>query len=109
MPANETYSVLQNGNEYPLPAPTRTGYTFAGWELNGEKIARIDSTVLAQVAGTNIDLTATWTTTTYDLVVSINGTNSTYPAAAQTSIGVYMGSFTKPAAPGAVNRPRGGA
>ena len=99
MPANETYSVLQNGNEYPLPAPTRTGYTFAGWELNGEKIARIDSTVLAQVAGTNIDLTATWTTTTYDLVVSINGTNSTYPAAAQTYIGVYMGSFTKPAAP----------
>ena len=58
---------------YTLPAnPTKTGYTFAGWQKDGEKFVKGDTYTFAN----NITLTAVWTPKTYDLILDYKYTNA---------------------------------
>ena len=81
-------TVLYNGVYNTLPTPSKTGYTFAGWYLNGEKISN-SSTVKTLGSHT---LTAQWTANKYtvsfnsdggdacsSITVTYNGTYSSLP------------------------------
>lgn len=50
------------GEENALPIPTKTGYTFVGWYLNGKKV-----TTLAYQAGREVSLVAKWTINKYKI------------------------------------------
>ena len=63
---NETISATQNiysGETLDLSKciPTRTGYTFDGWELDGEIVNTV------KVTNSDVVLTATWTPITYEI------------------------------------------
>ena len=101
-PNPATYDI--SDGSVSLTAPTRTGYTFTGWEIENapgtQLITSLDSYVAGLMAGNEIILTAQWAERTYSLVVSIEGQQSAvYNAAAGTPIGAYMGSYSHPAAP----------
>ena len=53
-----------------LNSPTRYGYTFAGWYLNGTKLTKLAS---GTYYGGDITLEARWTPNTYTLVLNGNG------------------------------------
>ena len=53
--------VIRNGENYTIPAPTKAGYTFAGWTLDGEPFA---SSGVYERSG-SVKLTANWTINTY--------------------------------------------
>lgn len=61
-----TVSVV-NGTDYSLPVPTRTGYDFSGWTLDGEMVT---SATVFLADGT---LVANWTITTYEIMYRLNG------------------------------------
>ena len=73
--SNETEATtveVTSGIQYALPTEvTRTGYTFSGWELNGEIVEKQIITVI----DTDVELTATWTPITYKVVFDVNGGN----------------------------------
>ena len=52
-----------------LPIPTKTGYTFAGWNLNGNAVTAGTIVKTAQ----NHTLDATWTANTYTVTFNANG------------------------------------
>ena len=69
---NETISATQNiysGATFDLSncIPSKTGYTFGGWELNGDIVNTV------KVTNANIELTAKWTPITYKVVFNANG------------------------------------
>ena len=66
-----TKSVTYDSTYGTLPTPTRTGYTFGGWKLNGTVIT---SSTKVQTAS-NHTLTASWTANTY--TISYNGNGNT--------------------------------
>ena len=47
--------------------PTKTGYTFAGWRVNGATTAKKDLTIGATDYAENIKLTPTWTANVYTI------------------------------------------
>ena len=61
--------VTYNSAYGELCTPTRTGYTFDGWYLNGEKIESTD----LNTNYNNITLTAKWTANKYYVVYNCNG------------------------------------
>lgn len=68
---NPTVAVETSGSEYTLPTEvTRTGYTFGGWELNGNIVTKV------KVTNSDVSLTAQWTPITYTVVFDTNGGNS---------------------------------
>ncbi len=64
-----------------LPTPTKTGYTFAGWKLNGEDF---DSNSAWNLEDETATLVAQWTIKTYTITFDANGgdalTESTFTA-----------------------------
>ena len=52
-----------------LPMPTRTGYTFTGWYLNGKKV---ENTTIVKTAANHM-LVAEWTANTYNITLNTNG------------------------------------
>ncbi len=70
---------LQNYNyEYSdisIYNPTKTGYTFIGWKVNGEEELVIEYVVKHNSLG-NITLEAIFTPNTYKLTLDVNGGNS---------------------------------
>ena len=58
---------VETGN-VTLAAPTRTGYTFSGWLLDGTPVTEIDVTLYR-----GITLVATWTAVLYDITYDLAG------------------------------------
>ena len=61
--------VIYNKAYGSLCSPTRTGYTFAGWYLNGEEVESTD----INDNYSNITLTAQWTANKYAVIYNCNG------------------------------------
>ena len=76
-----------------LVNPTRTGYTFKGWKLDGAGEAQMAVTIAAGSTG-NKAYTATWQINQYTITFDSNG-GSTVPAITQD----YNTAVTPPAAP----------
>ena len=53
------------GKSTTVGNPTKTGYTFAGWRVNGATTAKKDLTIGATDYAENIKLTPTWTANVY--------------------------------------------
>ena len=76
-----------------LVNPTRTGYTFKGWKLDGAGEAQMTVTIAAGSTG-NKAYTATWQINQYTITFDSNG-GSTVPAITQD----YASAVSAPAAP----------
>ena len=77
---NYTYGIT-----YTLPAPTRTGYTFAGWKINGNSTAVSGSYTVNTDFGNNgatVSCVAQWTPIGY--TVRFNGNGGAITAGATT-------------------------
>ena len=59
---------------YDLSTPTRTGYTFAGWQKDGKDFVKEDTDTYT--FANDITLTAVWAPNTYDLILDYNYTNA---------------------------------
>ena len=80
---NSTVEVKYDGTYGVLPEPSRTGYTFAGWYLDGTKV---ESSSKVATAG-NHTLTANWTANTntpYKVEYYYMSLNGTYPDTCKT-------------------------
>ena len=58
-------------SDYSVHNPTRTGYTFAGWRVNGGNV--IENYVIANHSSGNLILEATWTANTYQITFDVDG------------------------------------
>ena len=65
-----TYNV--ETETFKLNNPTKTGYTFTGWKLNGEGEAMMEVTIAKGSTGHKA-YTATWTPTIYNIVYTLDG------------------------------------
>ncbi|MBR7160120.1 MAG: InlB B-repeat-containing protein, partial [Clostridia bacterium] len=72
----DSYTV--EANAIVLPTPTRVGYTFAGWKVNGAA-AVMEYTIVTGSTG-DLDIVATWTAIDYAISVNLNGGEATIPA-----------------------------
>ena len=72
----DSYTV--EANAIVLPTPTRVGYTFAGWKVNGAT-AVMEYTIVTGSTG-DLDIVATWTAIDYAISVNLNGGEATIPA-----------------------------
>ena len=61
---------------FTLNNPTKAGYDFAGWKLNGVGDAMMTVTI-AQGSTGNLAYTATWTPITYNIVYTMDGGTAT--------------------------------
>ena len=61
---------------FTLNNPTKTGYDFAGWKLNGVGDAMMTVTI-AQGSTGHLAYTATWTPITYNIVYTMDGGTAT--------------------------------
>ena len=61
---------------FTLNNPTKTGYDFAGWKLNGVGEAMMTVTI-AQGSTGHLAYTATWTPITYNIVYTMDGGTAT--------------------------------
>ena len=61
---------------FTLNNPTKTGYDFAGWKLNGEGDAMMTVTITQGSTG-HLAYTATWTPTVYNIVYTMDGGTAT--------------------------------
>ena len=64
---------------FTLNNPTKTGYDFAGWKLNGEGDAMMEVTIAAGSTG-NKSYTATWTPIEYQIALTLDGGSAENPA-----------------------------
>ena len=71
-PANPTTYTIET-TTFTLNNPTKTGYTFAGWKLNGVGEAMMTVTITKGSTG-DLAYTATWTPTVYNIVYTDDGT-----------------------------------
>ena len=78
LPTTHTY-----GTNTVIPDPTRTGYTFAGWKINGGNDVYTSLTLEGEDYTGDITLTATWTAHTYTVAFDANGGDGN-PMGAQT-------------------------
>ena len=77
-PRKHTY-----GTDTVIPEPSRTGYAFAGWRVNGGTKAVKELTLGATDYTADITLEATWTAGTYSVFFEKNATDATGTMAAQ--------------------------
>lgn len=61
------------GEVLNLPTLTKTGYSFAGWELNEQPY---DATVAWNLDAPTATLVAQWTANTYTITIDVNGGNA---------------------------------
>ncbi|WP_294743407.1 leucine-rich repeat protein [uncultured Prevotella sp.] len=71
-PANPATYTIET-ETFTLTNPTRTGYDFAGWKLNGVGEAMMTVTITKGSTG-DLKYTATWTPTVYNIVYTNDGT-----------------------------------
>lgn len=71
-PRKHTY-----GTDTVIPEPSRTGYAFAGWRVNGGTKAVKDLTLGATDYTADITLEATWTAGTYSVHFDANASDAT--------------------------------
>ena len=65
-----TYTILSE--DITLDNPTKTGYTFKGWKLNGEGEAQMTVTITTGSTG-DVAYTATWQVNQYTITFNSNG------------------------------------
>ena len=79
-----------------VPTPTRTGYTFGGWQIDGETITITSETVwkwTSENADKSVEATAVWTAKKYTVNLNLNGGNAggetvlSFPLVYDTGIG----------------------
>ncbi|UKK47742.1 leucine-rich repeat protein [Prevotella sp. E9-3] len=70
----ETYTI--ETTTFTLNNPTKAGYDFAGWKLNGVGEAMMTVTI-AQGSTGHLAYTATWTPTVYNIVYTMDGGTAT--------------------------------
>ena len=76
------------GSHYSLPVPSRTGYTFDGWEYNGTKLTYADgSSVVAYNYDQNITAEAKWTLNSHQLTVNRIGDGGTVTSSGKRNYG----------------------
>ena len=68
LPTTHTYDT-----ETAIPTPIRTGYTFAGWQVNGGGELKENLTLGAADYTDTITLTAVWTPNVYNVTLDTNG------------------------------------
>jgi uncharacterized repeat protein (TIGR02543 family) len=84
-----TYSITYNGDSAALPAglptaynyttnvtiqlPTRTGWTFEGWDYDGDNVADFVNGFNSEIYAENLTLKAIWTQIRYNLVYDTQG------------------------------------
>gem|GEM_PF-2411172 len=76
-----------------LPTSTKTGYTLAGWYLEGEVDTKIESTT-QYTATTNMTLTAHWAINPYTITFNVDGGTAVAPVTQD-----YDTAVTAPTAP----------
>ena len=76
--ANPTSYTIESA-AITLTNPTKTGYNFAGWKLNGEGDAMKSVTIAAGSTGDKA-YTATWTPIVYDIALTLNGGTADNPS-----------------------------
>ncbi|MBR3433629.1 MAG: leucine-rich repeat protein [Bacteroidaceae bacterium] len=77
-PANPATYTIET-TTFTLTNPTRTGYDFAGWKLNGEGDALMTVTITKGSTG-DLKYTATWTPIIYNIALTLNGGTADNPA-----------------------------
>lgn len=77
-PREHTY-----GTDTVIPEPSKTGYAFAGWRVNGGTKAVKELTLGATDYTADITLEATWTAGTYSVRFDANASDATGTMAAQ--------------------------
>ena len=68
LPTTHTYDT-----ETAIPTPIKTGYTFVGWQVNGEGELKENLTLGATDYTDTITLTAVWTPNVYNVTLDTNG------------------------------------
>ena len=76
-PANPTTYTIET-ETFTLTNPTKTGYTFKGWKLNGEGDAMREVTI-AQGSTGHLAYTATWQVNKYTITFDSNGGSAVDP------------------------------
>ncbi len=76
-PANPTTYTIET-ETFTLNNPTKAGYDFAGWKLNGEGDAMMEVTI-AQGSTGHLAYTATWTPTEYNITLTLDGGTAVNP------------------------------
>jgi uncharacterized repeat protein (TIGR02543 family) len=66
---------VENIGTYTLTVPTRSGYTFNGWQLNGSDsyVTSINADTLKNSSSTTLKYVANWTAITYTITMNANG------------------------------------
>ncbi|UKK51363.1 leucine-rich repeat protein [Prevotella sp. E13-17] len=77
-PDNPTTYTIET-ETFTLNNPTKTGYDFAGWKLNGVGEAMMTVTI-AQGSTGHLAYTATWTPIVYEIAYTLDGGTATNPA-----------------------------
>ena len=65
--------------DFTLNNPTKTGYDFAGWKLNGEGEAMMTVTIAKGSTG-HLAYTATWTPIVYNIALTLDGGEAENPS-----------------------------
>ena len=91
-PANPTTYTIETPT-FTLTNPTKTGYTFKGWKLNGEGNASMEVTITQGSTG-HLDYTATWQVNQYTITFNSNDGTDVDPITQD-----YGSTVTPPAAP----------
>ena len=91
-PANPATYTIET-TTFTLINPTRTGYNFAGWKLNGEGEAMMEVTITQGSTGA-LAYTATWQVNEYTITFNSNGGSAIDPITQD-----YGSAVTPPAAP----------
>ena len=76
-PANPTTYTIETPT-FTLTNPTKTGYTFKGWKLNGEGKAQMTVTITQGSTG-HLAYTATWQVNQYTITFDSNGGSDVDP------------------------------
>ena len=75
----ENINFFSYSEDIPLDAPSRVGYTFAGWSVDGAE-AVLEYTLDCSEATGDVYVVATWTPVAYNINVNLNGGEANIPA-----------------------------
>jgi uncharacterized repeat protein (TIGR02543 family) len=86
-----TYTILDQ--PFELPVPTRENYDFAGWVAEGSDAEPLQAYVVDTTAGGELEFTAVWTPTVYNIEYELAGGYYTYDVTNPTTYTVESSTF----------------
>ena len=81
--SNSTYNLNYNATK-TIEDPTRTGYTFTGWDVSGTGATYTSSNKTFKMGSSNASLTAKWSINQYKITINPNG--GTYKGSSENTI-----------------------